>query len=478
MGTHEELIMANIIYGMFDVAKTALLTQQKALDVTANNIANVNTEGYSRQRLNMEQNEPVYYQGGTLGTGVRANQTIQRIYDQFLMAQIDDAASQKGRWEAQQETLEKAELMFDDASGYGLNDAMNEFWNSWQEVANNPSGYSERANLTANAEHLTQVFNQLSRDLTQVQEDSDLSIEGAVADINTLTNEISVLNLKIAEVEAGKLHNANQFRDERDLKLKELSSLIDVNGFEDADGFLTIVTTNGHTLVDRTSSWELTTQTNANGFKDVYWESSSGGQQNITSDVSTGKLKGWIEARETLIPDYLTRLDDMAVTLANTVNTQHTAGRDLNGNTGAGNVADFFTIVSGAADIAVNGAISSDTNLIAAADSSENVPGGNSNAVAMAEIQNRLLMSGSSATIDDFFNGLVSDVGRHVAQATVNASHQSTVALQLDTYREEVSGVSMDEEMINMVQFQSAYQAAAKLVNTVDEMLESMIAMV
>jgi flagellar hook-associated protein 1 FlgK len=86
MGTHEELIMANIIYGMFDVAKTALLTQQKALDVTANNIANVNTEGYSRQRLNMEQNEPVYYQGGTLGTGVRANQTIQRIYDQFLMA--------------------------------------------------------------------------------------------------------------------------------------------------------------------------------------------------------------------------------------------------------------------------------------------------------------------------------------------------------------------------------------------------------
>jgi flagellar hook-associated protein 1 FlgK len=116
--------------------------------------------------------------------------------------------------------------------------------------------------------------------------------------------------------------------------------------------------------------------------------------------------------------------------------------------------------------------------LIAAADSSENVPGGNSNAVAMAEIQNRLLMSGSSATIDDFFNGLVSDVGRHVAQATVNANHQSTVALQLDTYREEVSGVSMDEEMINMVQFQSAYQAAAKLVNTVDEMLESMIAMV
>jgi len=152
-------------------------------------------------------------------------------------------------------------------------------------------------------------------------------------------------------------------------------------------------------------------------------------------------------------------------------------GRDLDGNTGPA-VADFFTINIGAADIALNSVIANDTNRIAAADIGENVPGGNSNAITIAEMQNQLLMSTNSATIDDFFNGLVSDVGRHVSQAKVNANHQSTVALQLDTYREEVSGVSMDEEMVNMVQFQSAYQAAAKLVNTVDEMLESLIAMV
>ena len=91
--------MANVIYGMFNVAKSALITQQKALDITANNIANVNTEGYSRQRLNMEQNEPVRYEGGTLSTGVRANRTIQRIYDRFLAAQIAGASSQQGRWD-------------------------------------------------------------------------------------------------------------------------------------------------------------------------------------------------------------------------------------------------------------------------------------------------------------------------------------------------------------------------------------------
>ncbi|MDX2454182.1 flagellar hook-associated protein FlgK [Desulfosarcina sp.] len=466
--------MANIIYGMLNVAKTALITQQKALDITANNIANVNTEGYSRQRLNMEQNEPVHYEGGMLGTGVRANRTIQRIYDRFLAAQISDAASQKGRWEAQRETLEKAELMFDDASGYGLNAAMNEFWNSWQTVANNPSGYTERVTLVANAENLTLVFNKLSRDLNQVQADSDISITGSVEDINTMTSEIASLNLKIAEVEAGNQHSANAFRDQRDMKLKELSSLIDVNSFEDADGYLTIVTTNGHTLADRTRSWNLSTSTNANGFQDVYWESSSGSRQNITSDLSTGKLKGWIDARDTIIPDYQTRLDDMAVGMANAVNGQHNNGLDLNGAAGL----DFFSPFTGASDITVNYSIANDTNLLAAAANSENVPGGNGNAVAMAQIQNGLLMSGGSATIDDFYNGLVSDVGRFVSQATVNGDHQSMVSLQLATYREEVSGVSMDEEMVNMVQFQSAYNAAAKLVSTVDDMLEALIAMV
>ncbi len=466
--------MANIIYGMFNVAKTALITQQKALDITANNIANVNTEGYSRQRLNMEQNEPVYYEGGTLSTGVRANRTIQRIYDRFLAAQMSEAASREGRWEAQRETLEKAELMFDDASGYGLNGAMNEFWNSWQELANNPSGYTERAALLANSENLTLVFNKLSQDLTRVRVDSDVSIKGAVDDINTLTSEIAGLNLKIAEVEAGSEHSANDFRDQRDMKLQELSSLIDVNSFEDADGFLTIVSTNGHTLVDRTSSWDLATNMNADGFQDVFWESSSGVQQNITDDISTGKLKGWIEARDTIIPDYQTRLDDMAVAMATAVNSQHNNGLDLNGVAGL----DYFSPFTGASDITVNSSIANDTNLIAAAANTENVPGGNSNAIAMAEIQNRLLMSGGSATIDDSYSGLVSDVGRLVEQASVNADHQSMVSLQLATYREEVSGVSMDEEMVNMVQFQSAYTAAAKLVTTVDEMLQTLMNMI
>lgn len=467
--------MANIVYGMFNVARTALITQQKALDVTANNIANVNTEGYSRQRVTLEQNEPVRYEGGTLSTGVQARREIQRVYDRFLNAQIADAESQSGRWDAELESLEKAELMFDEVSGYGLNDALSTFWNSWQELANNPDGYTERATLIADTQNLTDVFNSLSEGLGNVQADSDLSVIGAVDDVNTLTREIAQLNLEIAKVEVGGF-SANEFRDQRDMRLKELSSLIDVNSFEDADGFLTITTANGNTLVDRTSSWTLTTHENTEGHQDVFWVSSTGTEKNLTDDISTGKLKGWIEVRDTTIPDYLSQLDDMAATIASEVNGLHTTGLTL--ETAPNDTGIAFFTGSTAGDIAINVDIADNPNLIAAASAGESLPGGSNNAVLIAELQNDTLMNGGNATIDDFYNSLASQVGGDVAQAQVNSDHQSTVSLQLATYREEISGVSLDEEMIGLVQYQSAYNAAAKLVSAVDEMLATLIDMV
>jgi flagellar hook-associated protein 1 FlgK len=158
------------------------------------------------------------------------------------------------------------------------------------------------------------------------------------------------------------------------------------------------------------------------------------------------------------------------------VNTLHSSGLTMAAppdDTGV----DFFTGTD-ASDIAVNTAVVSDSNLLAAALNTEGVPGGNGNAIAISERQYSLSMSGGTATFDDFYDSLVSDVGRNVSQAKVNTDHQSMISLQLSTYREEVSGVSMDEEMVNMVQFQSAYTAAAKLVNTVDEMLQTLIEMV
>jgi len=169
-------------------------------------------------------------------------------------------------------------------------------------------------------------------------------------------------------------------------------------------------------------------------------------------------------------------LNDMAQTMITEVNGLHSLGNTLEIPPDDTGIA-FFSGTD-ATDIAVNTDIVNNPNLIAAALNTEGVPGGNGNTIAIGELQNSLSMSGGTATIDGFYNSLVSDVGRNVSQSKVNTDHQTLVSLQLSTYREEVSGVSMDEEMVNMVQFQSAYTAAAKLVSAVDEMLQTLVAMV
>jgi flagellar hook-associated protein 1 FlgK len=459
------------IYGLLSVSQTALMTQQKAIDITGNNIANVNTPGYSRQRLNMEQNEPIRHDGVQMSTGVRADRKIQRIYDRFVNSQLAYENQQMGRWEAQQQTLQKAELTFDETTGYGLNDAMASFWSSWQELANNPTGHVERTTLLANSQNLADAFNKLSGDLTSVRQDADLSITDAVGQINPLTQQVAELNLKISQVEAGG-QNANDYRDERDQVLQQLSQMIDVQSFEDGNGNLHVDTANGKVLVDGGASWQLTTAENGSGFNDVFWVDSQGTPVNITSQISGGKLKGWIEARDGIIPDYLNRLDTLATGIIDSVNAIHSSGYALDGTTTGLN---FFS-GSGAADMAVDSNIAANVDLIAAAATAAGAPGDETNAIAIANLQNSAAVGG--ATFDDYYNSIVNDVGSAVQQATTFNNHQQSMVSNLENYREEVSGVSLDEEMVNLLKFQHAYQAAAKLVTTVDDMLKTVIDMI
>ncbi len=460
--------MANL-FGLMNIGQSALLTQQKAIDITGNNIANVNTPGYSRQRLVVKQGSPIRVDGMTMSTGVTSDPGIQRFYDQFLTAQLGNENESLGRWEAQQQALEKAELMFDEASGLGLSNAMNEYWNAWQALSNNPSGVAERTTLISAGQHLSSVFNQTYTNISNLQQDIDTHVDSLVTEINGIAQQIADLNQKVVQVETSG-HNANNFRDERDQLVFELSKLININTYEDGDGYLSVDVENGKPLVQGTSTWNLTSVDNA-GVQDVHWQNSDGTTVNITGTISSGELKGWIEARDVHLNDYMTQLDDLANTMRTSVNGAHTAGIDLNGNAGL----DFFT-GTGAVNIGVNAAIASDTNLIAAAAVGEGLPGGNGNAIAIANLQNSATMPGGS-TFDEYYNALVGKVGADVQAANVNSNHQQSMVQGLENYRQQVSGVSLDEEMVNLVKFQHAYNAAAKMITTADEMMEQILAL-
>jgi flagellar hook-associated protein 1 FlgK len=461
---------------IMSIGGQALITHQQAISVTSHNIANVNTPGYSRQELAMSTNVPSDSEIGPMGNGVSPD-AIERIYDRFINAQINNESQELGRWDAQKNAVESLEMIFNETYGYGLSEAMSEYWNAWQALTINPAGSAERQVLVTRAQILTSTFNKLDSDLTLSQQDLDLTIQGTITDINRLSAQLADLNQKIVASEIG-TQNANDYRDRRDLVLKELSELIDLNAFEDANGNVSVLNASGRPLVSGTASWQLSTELNVvSGLQDVVWLDTDGNSVNINNDISGGKLKGWLEARDVLIPGFLNRLDALAQTLVTEVNNLHQTGFDLNGI--AGEV--FFDGTGTAADIEVNANIVGDPGLIAASFDPlpfPSAPGDNRNAVEIAKLQHQLLMSGNTATFNDYYSSLVRDVGNEVLKSDSYYTHQSEMVAQLDNYRESISGVSLDEEMINLIKFQNAYAAAAKLVSTADEMMQTVLQMV
>jgi len=466
------------IYGILNTASRSLLTQQKAIDVTGQNIANVNTPGYSRQRVVMEPSTPINFEPGQMGTGVKAAE-IQRIYDGFIGGQINGENAKLGQWEATESGLARIELIFNESSGVGLGQAMGEFWSAWQDLVNNPSGYPERTVLRSTSQTLARTFNTMSANLHQIQLDYDRTIVGTLDEINGLSRQIVDLNDKISQVEISG-QNSNDYRDQREQLLKELASLIEINTYENEQGQVTVLAGNGNPLVQSPQAYELSTVTNVDGLQDVVWMDRNGTTIDITASIGGGELKGWLDVRDGFSQDYLDRLDALAGAMIAEVNAIHQGGYGMTIDPGTGAPVTgqpFFTGTS-ATTMAIDPAIVADVNRIAAATTAATVPGDNRNAVALANLQGQLTMNGGSTTFDNYYSALASGVGNDVRNASANHEYEDAMITHLENYRESVSGVSLDEEMVNLVKFQHAYEAAAKLITTVDDMLSTVLNMV
>jgi flagellar hook-associated protein 1 FlgK len=461
--------VANII-GLLDLGKSALRTHQSALHVTGQNIANVNTPGYSRQRAILQTNPPLSETPGQLGTGVSAA-AFQRIVDPFVAGHIRGEQQALGQWQARRSALERAEMVFDDTRGYALSDAMNQFWNAWQDLSNRPEGTVERVALLSRSEYLAETIHRMAADLSRQQVDLDQQIAGLITSVNEKLEQVHGLNREIGAIEAGP-QNANDLRDRRDQILAELSQSIAIDTFEDPQGRVTVFTGNGRPLVDPGGIRQMGTQPGAGGRLDVVWIGADGTAVDITNEIGGGRIRGWLDVRDTFLEDYRQRLDDLAGGLISEVNGRHAGGFDLNADPGE----DFFS-GTGAMDISVNPVLLSDADRVAAAASPTGVPGDGANAVAIAGLQQAFIMNGGTTTAADFYQALVTDVGTAVQTAGNRAEHHDLVSRSLNSYRESISGVSLDEEMLNLVKFQHAFEAAAKLVTTVDEMFSTVMDM-
>jgi flagellar hook-associated protein 1 FlgK len=454
------------IQNILGIARTALLAQQRAIDITGRNIANADTEGYSRQRVTFSTLDSNYFTSGVAGVD------IERIYDQYLEHQLSAAIQTSGRWEFQQDGLKRIEMFFDASSGTGLSERLNAFWNGWMDLANNPAGQVERNLLLARSREMVDLFNGLAGNLRQLQGDTNAAIGHTVESINRISRQLADLNGRIRQAEL-EGRDTNNLKDSRTQLLKDLSEQIDVTSYEKADGTLSVSIASGISLVENTGATLLGTTAGSDPFRDdIVWVDSQGNTTIITDQISNGQLKGQLEVRDRIVPDVMGRLDALAGNMISNVNALHASGLALDGSQN-----DYFT-GSSAADMAMNTAILNDPNKIAAADPGEGIPGGNAVALAIAELQTALTMSGGASTFGQYYSSLVSDIGGELQTASTRALHQNDITANLAAYRESVSGVSLDEEMVNLIKYQNAFAAAAQLVNVADEMLETVINMI
>lgn len=465
------------IGGLLNIGRGALQVNQTALQVTGHNIANVNTPGYSRQRVGLETTTPFATGAGIIGTGVRA-QEVSRVYDRFLAFQVKGERENFGTLSSEKDTIARVEEILNEVSGSGLKDKLAAFFNSLKDLSNNAGGYAERAQVLSNADLLAYTIKSKATDLSTLRTSIDNDVKSTVSDVNSLASQIADLNGKIAEQELSGA-SANDLRDKRDGFMAELSGLINYNYVEDNSGEVTIFVGKGTPLVDGIRYNVLSTVANAanSNLADVYITSGSG-STNITSDISSGELKGLLNVRDSVIPGYQTRLNTLTANIASEVNTQHALGYDLNGALGSvGSPFGFFTVTAGNEAATISLAVT-DTNKIAAAAANPlttSGPADNGNVLLLAGIQDKSIAALGNTNLDSYYNAMVADIGTRAQSASKSYEFQKFTKDQLETRIESVSGVSMDEEASNLIKFQRAYQASAKLITTADELLQTIL---
>jgi len=537
------------LLGLFDIGKSSILSNQVAMNAISNNIANVNTEGYSRQEVVLETTAGVQIRGDYLGRGVQIA-GIRRHFDRFMQLQIIGQNQSYGRSYSLDQGLSHVEQIFNEAKGLGLFDSLQDYFNAWQGVATDPEGQPQRITLLQKARALIQNAQQIERDLSDTLKNVNDEIVNVVERVNTITSQIVQLSEKIVQVEAGQTDKqASYIRDQRDKLLNDLAEQIDYTWYEDNNGYLTVMV-GGKSLVTPEKSYQLSTSVDIEGNRSVTF-----GGEDLTSLFEKGQLAGNIAVRDEISTDTLTSLRKLIASIIKETNSLHSSGYGLDGSTGN----DFFdplqistldyssgayissavvsdataltldeydinfsdastydiinnttgvavasgqtysagsTITFDGIDVVIDGAPAAadsflvsplrdviknfdvaitDTQKIASASSALTLPGDNTNALQLFQLSQSGISDLSGATFEGFYRGIVSTVGVDSKAATDSFTYDSNLLFELEKKREEKSGVSLDEEAANLIRYQRAFEAGARIIKITDELLQMVI---
>ncbi|MBI3578672.1 MAG: flagellar hook-associated protein FlgK [Ignavibacteriales bacterium] len=449
---------------ILETARRALNSQRAGMNVTSHNIANASTEGYSRQRVEFQATPPEKTPLGLLGTGV-TTEHIGRVRERFIDQQIRGANDTLGESSSQQSILGQVEAVVNEPSDAGLSGAFTKFFNAFQSLSLHPEESSTRNEVLQQGVQLTQAFQRLSKSLSQLKSDLLNDVNTKIDRVNQLTKEISDLDVQITAITTSG-YDPSDAKDQLDLKLDELSKIVPIKVAEDQRGSV-MVSVGGTMVASRAGSVSLKSLASGTTVK-VVGEVSG---KDVT--VGSGELGGILKSYNTTIPGYQSKLNQIAAALISRVNTLHAAGYGLGTPPPTGN--NFFAGTD-ATDIKVDPAVTSNISNIAA--SADGSAGNNGVATAIAHVESEALLNGNTTSIPQAYRGLVSEIGSDITSSDNIAKAQQLVLTQLENQRSAVSGVSIDEEMTNLIKFQRSFDAAARIVTTANEMFQTILDLV
>ena len=446
-------------------AVSGLFAHRRRLDVISHNVANSNTIGYSRQRVDLVSASGAgvgIHSGSSRSLGGVEVAGITRSRDSFLESRSLEASGSSAKLVASHDVLMSVEALIGEPSDHGIIAGLDAMWGAFDDLANFPDALPQREAAIQSAVTVAGRLNEIDRQLRQLHETTKESLQSDVARVNALTSEIATLNEAISAVATDL--SPNDLLDQRDLAASSLAQLVGARTRTRADGSMDVYLGNT-TLVQgsRTFAVEVAETTDATlsplGFQRVGLEVA--GLVTVT-DIA-GSLGGKLDGLNGTVPDSINSLNEVAQQLITDVNTLHQAGEDLNGATGG----PFFD-GSDAGTISVSTGIQSDARLVAAAGPSGGTRDG-SNAADIANL--RSSTTGADATAVSF----VATLGLTTQAVGQRASAESDAFQRVEEARLTARSVNVEEEMVDLIEAQRSYEAAARVVSTIDQMLDTLV---
>ncbi len=471
--------MASGLYHTMNIGAEALFTARQGVDTAGHNIANAQTDGYSRQRVNAVARHPTEDRGLVIGNGVHIK-NITRSHDAFLERQINISNKKVGESQSRSDSLKALENIYSPELSASVSDELTGFFNALQDLSSFPEELSARSAVRETAQNLIQSFKRVDTSLRHNRDDLNGKVADTSKTITGMLEHVAELNRQIGSMEVGHSSPANDLRDERDRLVRELSQDLDINYYEDQFGMMTIRGPRDTLLVERGFSARvdvLKADQNDGMYRLVVGNADTAALTDVTDHLDGGRLKALIDVRDKVIGNLLDNNNSTARAFADEFNAVHRQGYGVKGYSESVG-RDFFSMSEdfsqSARSLNVSDAVMETTDAISVA-SSPKAPGDNVVGNELIRLKDAKILRDGTSTLHEFYTDYVGSLGIEVMRADHDKQANDIVSADLKSRREGVSGVSIDEEAMNLLKWQTNFSASSKVITTVDEMLETVL---